>query len=101
MNATEFERDLERLISKAMPAAAPLMPGKAPDEDLIASMVAELINSLGMVIAFTSGGDPKVMDKRLDAVTQTVYETASHYNQIRGKLSKVDFRQQQEGDEVD
>jgi hypothetical protein len=94
MNATEFEDSLRQLVTKAMPTAAPLMPGKNPDEDLAATMVAELSNHLGLVISFVSGGDPKVIDRLLEAVTERMYEAAAHHAQVQGKLAKMIRREQ-------
>jgi hypothetical protein len=87
--ATEFEDGLTRLVSSAMPAAAPLMPGKEPDEDLAGTMVAELANSLGLVIAFVARGDAKTTDTLLEAVTARVYESAAHHSENQGKLARM------------
>ena len=88
-DATEFDRSLSRLVAKAMSTAAPLMPGREPDEDLAAIMVAELSNHLGFVIAFVSRGDPKAIDTLLEAATQQMYEAAAHHRQIQAKLAKM------------
>jgi hypothetical protein len=97
MNATQFDRDLMRLVSKAVPVAAPLVSGKKPDEDLAATMVEQLALHLGSVIAATSGGDPKVIDRVLEAATQKVFEAASHHNQALCKLADAGLIKKQKG----
>jgi hypothetical protein len=89
MNATEFERSLTRLMSKAMPHAAPLNPARTPDDDLAATMMAELVNALAITISFTAGGDPKAIDTLLEGATERLYDAAAHHAGIQGKLMRA------------
>jgi hypothetical protein len=89
MNATEFERSLTRLMSQAMPHAAPLNPAREPDDELAATMMAELVNALAVVIGFTAGSDPKAVDMLLEGATERLYAATVHHTGNRDKLTKA------------
>lgn len=90
MNAAEkFEDDLARVVAKAMPAAVPLAPGREPDDQLAATMPAQLAAQLGFVSAFIARGDAKAIDTMLESATQFTYEAAARYSCAQRKLAQM------------